>query len=317
MLMWTFAVALATAQPVLDSDVPDYHPSSSIKGTLTLGPEGGFEGLLGLWAEKLKAYHPDLSGPLSKPTKPAQLPEAMIAGVASWGMIARPWTGREVAEFKEYTGNVPIELIVGADAVVIVVHRDNPVRALKIDDLDGIYSSTLRRASRGIRTWSEVGCGEAWKGKAIHPYALKTGDGSPFARAVFMNRVLDHGQLREDVKELEGADAVVQAVADDPLGVGFIPYHKATSQNVRVAPLLSPDGALKEPGKESILDQTYPLAWQIRLCYRHDTGTPLEPPLRELLLFILSRDGQTVLADAGYVPISGPIARRETKQVNR
>jgi phosphate transport system substrate-binding protein len=313
MLMLPFVVALAAAQPVLDSDVPDYHPSTTLKGTLSFGPDGGFEHLLGLWAEKLKTYHPDLSGPTYPRTNPALVPEAMLVGVARCGMLTRAWTGREVAEFKDYTGSLPIELIVGADAVTIVVHRDNPLRGAKLDDLDAIFSSTQRRASRAVRTWGELGSGDSWKGKAIHVYVLKAGEASSSpARQVFIDRVLDRGQIRDDAKELVGAEAVLQAVAEDPLAIGFVPY-RAGSKNVRVVPLLSADGVVQEVEKDAILNLTYPLAWQLRLCYRNDRGSVLEPSLREFLALILSRDGQTILAEEGYVPISGPIARKQIK----
>src|SRR5579862_2723803 len=302
----SFALALLAAQPVLDSDVPDYRPATSVKGTLTFGPTDGYEKLLGLWAQRLKSYHPDLSGPEFLRTATHTTPQAMILDNARCGMISRSWTGREVEEFREITGGPPIEIVVGADAVALVVHPDNPLRGLKLEEIDAVFSSTLNRAPRAFRTWGEFKLGAAWTAKPIHAYGMAA-DATPASRAreVFLRQGLERGKLREDLKALPSAAAVLQAVAEDPLGVGFVPLSAGT-KGVRAVPILSADSKSLDPTWANLQNDAYPLSWQIRLSYRSDRGSPLEPSLHEFLALILSRDGQTIVAEEGYAPISGP-----------
>jgi phosphate transport system substrate-binding protein len=299
-------------EAVLDSDIPDYHPIGSLKGAISFGPDGGFDKLLGLWTTRLKGYYPDLRGPDAGRKATLTTPRAMINGTAQCGLMSKSWSVGERDEFRDAWGSTPVELIVGADGVTIVVHRDNPLRSLKLDDLDGIYSATRNRGSRAIRTWGELGLGNAWKGKPIHAFGMKA-DTATIARGVFVERVLQRGTFRQDVREVDGAQGVLLAVAEDPLAIGFVTF-SAPSTLVRLVPLQTSEAAA-EPDltREQILNLSYPLAWQIRLCYAKSADEPLTPPMRELLALILSRDGQTIVADEGYVPISGPMARKQTK----
>ncbi len=313
MMMLSLATALLAAQPVLDSDVPDYRPATSLKGTLSFGPTDGYEKLLELWARRLKSYHPDLSGPDLLRTAALETPQVMALGNARCGMLSRRWTGREVESFRESTGGPPVELIVGADAVAIIVHPDNPLRALKLEEIDAIFSSTLNRGSHALQTWGEFKLGAAWVGKPIHAYGMAA-DATPasHARDVFLHQALQRGKLREDLKTLSSAAAVVQSVAEDPLGIGFVPYSAGT-KGVRAVPILSTDSKPIELSWSNLQDGTYPLLWQIRLSYRCDRGDALDPALHEFLALVLSRDGQTILAEEGYAPISGPLARKQVK----
>jgi phosphate transport system substrate-binding protein len=313
MMVLSFAAALLAAQPVLDSDVPDYRPATSLKGSLSIGPADGYEKLLSLWAQRLKSYHPDLSGPEFLRTGPQQTPQAMGAGNAQCGMHSRPWTGREVESFRESTGGAPFELVVASDAVAIIVHPDNPLRALKLEEIDAVFSSTLNRGSRAFQTWGEFKLGAAWTGKAIHAYGLAA-DATPAShtRDVFLKLGLQKGKLREEVKELPSAAAVLQAVAEDPLAMGFLPT-SAGSKGVHVVPILSADSKPIDPSWSNLQTDAYPLSWQIRFSYRWDRGTPLDPILHDFVAFILSREGQTIAAEEGYAPISGPLARKQTK----
>jgi phosphate transport system substrate-binding protein len=315
MMLTSFALSLLCCQPVLDSDVPDYRPAGSLKGALTFGPDGGFEKLLASWSQRMKSYYPDVRG-LEAPRGPAQTtPQALLLGTARCGMSWKPWSVREIDAFRETTGSLPVELVVGADAVVVVVHPDNPVRGLKLDELDGIFSSTLNRSDHAIHTWGEFKLGNPWKGKPLHAFGVASAStpASP-AREVFVERVLQAGKFSDDVKMLASPAAVLQAVAEDPLAVGFVPF-SAGAKGARAVPILASEGALIELSGENILNLTYPLAWRIRITYRHDREVSLDSIQREFFAFILSRDGQTIVAEEGYVPISGPLARKQTKLV--
>lgn len=299
-------LSLLASQVVLDSDVPDYHPAASVKGALELGPDGGYDTLVGLWVQRMKAVYPDLRNPETRKTS-LSVPESLLSGNSRCGLMSRAWTERERRAFQDFWGCLPVELVVGADAVSIIVHPDNPVARLSLEDLGCIYSSARRRA---IRTWGDAGLGERWKSRPVHVYAPK---GASLARELFAEQVLHQAAFHADVQELDGVAAVAQAVAADPLAIGFVPYSTRSGQ-VRHVPLKSAEGVEYTP--DDMVNRVHPLAWQIRLSYCRLGGESLDPILREFLLLILSRDGQTIVADQGYAPISGPLARKQTKKLN-
>ena len=46
-------------------------------------------------------------------------------------------------------------------------------------------------------------------------------------------------------------------------------------------------------------------------------GTPVEPRLREFLRFILSREGQRIVADnASYLPLTGALVREQLRKLD-
>jgi phosphate transport system substrate-binding protein len=221
--------------------------------------------------------------------------------------MSRSWTERECREFQDFWGSYPVEFVVGADAVSIIVHPENPLAGVSLQDLVSIYSSARHRT---VRTWGDLGLGDRWKSRPLHVYAPK---GTLLERETFVDQVLHQAAFHGEVKELDGASAVAQAVAEDPSAIGFVAGSTKVTQ-VRRVPLKSVEGM--EYTRDDILNGVHPLSWQIRLSYCRLRGESLDPPLREFLLLLLSRDGQSIVADEGYVPISGPLARKQTKKLN-
>ena len=58
------------------------------------------------------------------------------------------------------------------------------------------------------------------------------------------------------------------------------------------------------PSRESFQNRTYPLVRSIYIYLNRKPGTPVEPKLREFLRFILSREGQAIVADgSGFLSL--------------
>ncbi len=65
-------------------------------------------------------------------------------------------------------GYKPTALRVAIDAVGIFVHRDNPIKGLNFQQLDAIFSATLRcGATQPIVTWSQLGLPYDWAKRNI------------------------------------------------------------------------------------------------------------------------------------------------------
>jgi phosphate transport system substrate-binding protein len=77
------------------------------------------------------------------------------------------------------------------------------------------------------------------------------------------------------------------------------------------------DGAYVAPSRESFQGRSYPLVRSIYILLNRAPGKPLEPKLKEFLRFVLSREGQELVAKNGsYLPLPAPLVREELKKLD-
>lgn len=78
----------------------------------------------------------------------------------------------EIESFEQAYGYKPTELRVAIDAIGLFVQKDNPVRGLNFEQIDAIFSATLRcGALRRIETWSQLGIKSRWARRAIQLFS--------------------------------------------------------------------------------------------------------------------------------------------------
>jgi len=306
MILAALLVSAALQDP-LSPDLLEYQPAARLRGTLQLGPAPGFENLIEGLAERLKQHHPDLRGGQA-PATTSSTPQAMTKGGYRLGLLGRRWTGSEVSDFRFQWGYRPTELVIAIDAFSIVVHPDNPIRQLSLEEIETIFSSAERRGNRPLRTWGDLGLNGEWKQQRITLYGM---DKQSSGRRAFQERALRGAEFAAGVRDGSGK-AVLNAVAEDPGAIGFVRGCQELGQ-CRAVPLRPLGGAAGvEPKPESVLAFSYPLAWPVYVAVRKEPGEPLDPETAEFLRLVFSRDGQSVVADAGFLPITGMTARQES-----
>jgi phosphate transport system substrate-binding protein len=92
----------------------------------------------------------------------------------------------------------------------------------------------------------------------------------------------------------------INAISDDPQGIGYSVYFYATNmlpdENVR---LLGLNGII--PTSATIADRTYPLVTGVYAVVR--TDTPTDSTAVMLRDWLFTESGQQVIKESGYVPI--------------
>jgi phosphate transport system substrate-binding protein len=180
------------------------------------------------------------------------------------------------------------------DGVVVVVHPDNPVENLALDDLRAIYRGT-------VRSWGELGGPEA----AVVPVMQPAG--SDMA-VYFAEEVMDGMPMEARARYAVSDSAVVAAVAGDPRAIGFasMAWEGRGARTLRLAPLKGLPYV--RPDAETVYRGEYPLTRFFSLYVR--TGGP--PLANGFLTFVTSGDGQRLVHEAGLVPTTVPVrfARR-------
>ncbi len=187
-------------------------------------------------------------------------------------------------EFKKAVGGdiYPVAHVVAMDGVCVIVHPSNPVRELTTEQLRAIYAGE-------ITNWNQVGGANM----AIVPISRDTSSGTyeTFHNLAMAKQkmagnveyVSSNPQARARVTTTRGAVAYV--------GLGFVDHE------VRA---LRIDGVM--PSRKTIVSGTYPIS---RPLFLFTNGYPeLGSPLYRFCTFHLTEEGQDIVEDKGFVPLT-------------
>jgi phosphate transport system substrate-binding protein len=204
--------------------------------------------------------------------------QAIGAGTTDIGMSSRDITGAEMAK---YPSLVPTD--VATDAVVLIVNPSNPVTALTLDQVRGIYNGTFQG-------WNSVG------GTLTYPVVIGR-DSASGTRVYFSDFVMKGEKYRSDMREMNSNGAVAQTVAQTPAAIGYVGLG-FVDPSVKALKLYS-NGQAITPTVTTVLAHQYPIS---RPLYMITRGQPTGLA-KDYIDFILSPDGQKIVQDQGFVPL--------------
>jgi len=200
-------------------------------------------------------------------------------GTADIGMSSREISDAEKAR---YPGLVPTDI--ATDAVVLIVHPSNPVASLTLDQVRGLYNGTFQG-------WNSVG------GTLTFPVIIGR-DSASGTRVYFSEAVMKNEKYRPDMREMNSNGAVKQTVAQTPAAVGYVGLGYVDS-SVKAVKIYS-KGEPVAPTIATVLSHQYPIS---RPLYMITKGQPAGLA-KDYIDFILSPDGQKIVQDQGFVPLS-------------
>lgn len=175
------------------------------------------------------------------------------------------------------------------DALVIVVHPENPVHNLALDDLRRIYSGE-------IADWSRLGGERAAIVPVVRPLES---DITQF----FAQEVMGEVPMQARAVVASSDSVVVARVSREPRAIGYISM-AWTDRGARALDLSPLRGMpYVKPDPESVYKGQYPLTRFFNLYVRPD-GPRLA---NGFVTFVTSREGQAIVHQAGLVPTSVPV----------
>lgn len=295
------AVLARTAGPAgaVEDSLPPYTTVSGIGGNLSSIGSDTFNNLMARWTEGFRAFYPNVV--ISTEGKGSSTaPPALIEGTAQLGPMSRPMRPSEIDKFEAKYGYRPTSIPVGIDALAVYVHKDNPLRELTLAQVDGIFSSTYKWGGVPVETWGNLGLAGRWARRPVSVYGRNSASGT---YGFFKDIALRRGDFRPTVKEQPGSSAVILGVASDLYAIGYSGIGYRTS-GVRPLALAGRDGVYYEPTAANCHSSKYPLARFLFLYINKPPGQPLDPLVREFLLYLTAREGQQVVERTGYYPLS-------------
>lgn len=275
------------------------------------------------WAEAYEKQQPAVRFEFSMKGSDSAI-HGLVGGVADIALMGRANDIVDDNGFsrpKEYHAT-RVEIATGAvaapgksDAIALLVHKDNPLKALTLDQLARIIDCGDQ--AKPIATWGDLGLRGDWADKPIriHGYDFSTRTGACIQekvagkdRRMCWDRIAEY----DDARRLDGTIAA----AADRAGEGGRSDRYAlvianTAQawgGLKTLPL-GDGGAAVLPTRATVADRSYPLTRRAFAFVDRAPGKPLAPHVLAFLRFALSAEGQALLeADNGYLPLDRPTA---------
>jgi len=305
--LFVFSVQTSAASPTVDRDIPSYEQISGMSGTLNSIGSDTLNNLMTYWAEAFSRMYPNVKIQVEGKGS-ATAPPALTAGTAQLGPMSREMKADEEEAFERVHGFRPTRFSVALDCLAVYVHKDNPIKGLTLEQLDGIFSKTRKSGAPSIATWGQLGLSGNWAALPISIYGRNSASGT---YAYFKEHALLKGDFKDTVKEQPGSAAVVHAVSVDRAGIGYSGIGYRTS-DVRALPLAKKEGDLfVEPTFENALAGKYPLGRTLYIYVAKQPGRPLPKLVEEFLRFVLSREGQEIVLKDGYGPLPAKVIARQ------
>ncbi len=202
---------------------------------------------------------------------------SVINGTADIGNASRKIKAKE-EKLAQEKGKALEEIIIAADGIVIITHKDNKIRNLTTEQINKIYSGEITN----------------WKGVGGHdkPIVIFSRDASSGTFDVFKKRIMGKDKLTESAIFLASNKSVRDAVRETEYSIGYISfgYVNETVRTVKV------NGV--EPSIKNIHSSAYPLSRKLYIyTYRPSTIC------RKFIDYVLSEQGQDYIRKLGMIPV--------------
>lgn len=299
MLFLTGCCQTSTKTVSTSTDSSDLHGTIAISGAFALYP------MMTTWASEFQKIHPDVQFDISAGGAGKGMTDT-LAGAVDIGMISRTITSDEESKGAYWVA-------VTKDAVFPVINTQNPVYAQLM--VKGIPEETFVKIfiTGEITTWGEV-VGDPTNTDAIHVYTRSDACGAGDIWAKFLDN-----HVQDDIQGIgvNGDPGVLDAVAKDPLGIGYnnLGYvfdltSGAIVSSIQPVPIdVNADGSASDnetvdslkKAVDLISTDQYP-APPARLEYLATKGKP-SGLVQAFIEWILT-DGQQYVSTAGYVQLT-------------
>jgi phosphate transport system substrate-binding protein len=199
-------------------------------------------------------------------------------------------TSREVTrdEMTKYPGFVVTT--VAQDGIAIVVNPVNEIKYITLDQAKNIYLGKITK-------WTEItGANVPGTNNQIVVIGRDSASGT---RTYFDEVMLAKATPVKTMLEKNSNGAVLQTIAQTPGAIGYISIG-FVSKDVKALPVWYNANKIIDPSLDNVKTKTYPVS---RDLYVITNGQP-SGLAGDFIRYILSPEGQKIVADEGYVPLS-------------
>jgi phosphate transport system substrate-binding protein len=320
--------------------LPHYQPQQLVSGTIRLWGHGApvldFMGMLvKSWEDGFVKYHPgvkfeyDMYGT-------ASAMGALYTGKGDIAILGQEIYPFETAAFQQVKHYPPLGIEVATGsldvrnfdfAIGVFVNKRNPLSQMTLEQIDKVFAWHERSKSANIEKWGQLGLKGAWANKPIHLYGWYESD----VFSTFVEHAALHGSHRwrcgmKQYAHIHRADGtiydsgqqILDDLANDPYGIALSNVRYLKGNAVKPLALArTAAGPYYAATKGTLIDRQYPLERIIPAEIDRVPGQPVDPKVKEFLLYILSREGQEdIVRNGKYLPMQPEAAKREREKLD-
>lgn len=217
---------------------------------------------------------------------------SLLNGTTNIANSSRELKENEIEQASQ-RGITPKVYEVALDGIALIVHPDNPVNTLTLQQISDIYTGK-------VNNWKEVGGDNL----SITLYGRENSSGT---YEFFREHVLGNDDYATNTQVLQGTSALGEAVARDNKGIGYggVGYFAARTDIKIIGVKENNDAGVIFPSSDGIVN--YEDIWNgrysiSRYLYCFTDGNP-KPEVQDFLDFIISDEGQELVKQMEYIPL--------------
>lgn len=329
--------------------LPRYRPKTHPSGTVRVCGNNyiGDSPLGGWWKAAFKKYQPHIRIVYDLKTAANGI-ACLYENRGDIGIDHQPLFYDDLANLR-LKGYLPtgISVVTGAYDVIgwqntlaIIVNAKNPLSGVTLGQLDDIFGSQraggwmrttwqpefARGPQDNIRQWGQMGLGGKWANQTIDTYgfSLRYATAIEFSDDVLKGsdkwngNLLAFGNYRLGGRTYLESDQIIDHVAKDPDGIGYIRYHADLPKTVKVLAVARTSAGPYVPlTLETEQARSYPLWGQQEMWVEARPGKPLNRATYEFIRFVISREGQQLVErDGKFLPLTAKVARAQLRRLN-
>lgn len=320
-------------------DLPPYVPEYNVVGGLRIvGSE--LKNAVDQLATGFRMFHPQSKPSTSHIPSSEGGIASLYFGVADVAPMGDDAKITDMMPFYNTFGYMPTEISVATGghekrgslwAWAVVVSRDNPLEEISVEELKNLFGAErsggwelaendyrytakyARDKSSNIRTWDQLGLKGEYRGREIQTFGY-----SAPGFAIYFERNWFHWSKKWNPNFMEYVEYKQTSPGDDGARVAStVPLerlgrnkyaiglaglmHVKNYPDVKVLRISHTRGGEAIPlTAESVAKRQYPLIRDAYFYVNKAPGQPLDPKVREFMRFVLSREGQEIIARVGY-----------------
>jgi len=302
-----------TTPPVVPdaSPYPTFRPEPSVTATVRCVGSSSVGLMLNALRNDFREAQPGVSLEIVS-SGSGTAPKLLADGTSDLAPMSRAMRPDEIALVEKARGCEVRGIDVAIDAIAISVNRQNPLERISLRDLDRIYGRERRRGGGPVAGWPDLGVRVAGaRSQEVVAYGLGENTGS---YGIIREVVLLGGTYRTNVNEEPVSSSVIQAIAADPLAIGYASAFFDAVRTRRLAVESLSGGEFLLPTEANVRSGRYPLSRALRIYFVVDPKRP-NPGALQLLRYLVSEDGQEILGALGQLTLAPEQAHEMTRRI--
>jgi len=245
-----------------------------IDGSTTVGP------IAKAFAEYYMSLNKDVNITVSE-SGSGNGAKSIVNGTCDIADMSRFMKSSEFAAAVE-KGRMPVAHVVAVDGLALIVNPANPVKALTVEQVRGIYTGA-------IKNWKEIGGPDV----AIVRISRDTNSGT---YETFESLVMNKEKIHESAEYVGSNGAIRQRVQSTPAAIGYVGLGFVD----RSVKALEINGIM--PDRNTVSSGKYPIA---RPLFMFTNGYPeLGSHLHAFITLYLTPRGQEIVEEIGFIPVT-------------